>query len=54
MAVFKCDIPDNHNAMIKNAAKESMQSRQKFIESLIRKAAEKQAAKELKKDLDNK
>jgi len=43
MAVFKCDIPHEHNEMIKQAAKESYMSRQKFIEKMIVEAAEEQA-----------
>ena len=43
MAVFKCDIPHEHNEMIKQAAKDSYMSRQKFIEKMIIEAAETQA-----------
>lgn len=49
MATFKCDIPEEHNEMIKLAAKESFQSRQKYLESKIIDLAEKQAKKVLKK-----
>jgi len=48
MAVFKCDIPSDHNEMIKLAARENMQSRQKYIEQLIIESAKKQARKVLK------
>lgn len=48
MAVFKCDIPEDHNAMIHLAAKENFMSRQKFIEKMIIEAAERQARKVLK------
>lgn len=47
MAVFKCDIPKEHNEMIKLAASESFQSRQKFLEQKIIEIAEKQAKKVL-------
>lgn len=43
MAVFKCDIPENINEMIKQAAKDSFMSRQKYIEKLIHDDAENQA-----------
>lgn len=43
MAVFKCDIPDEVNEMIKQAAKDSFMSRQKYIEKLIHDDAENQA-----------
>ena len=43
MAVFKCDIPHEHNEMIKLAAKKSFMSKQKFIEKMIIEAAEEQA-----------
>lgn len=45
MAGFKCDIPHDHNEMIKLAAKESFQSRQKYLEQKILELAEKQAKK---------
>ena len=49
MATFKCDIPREHNEMIKLAASESFQSRQKYLEQKILELAEKQAKKVLKK-----
>lgn len=48
MPIFKCDIPHEHNEMIKLAAKEAFQSRQKYLESKILDLAEKQARKVLK------
>jgi len=50
MATFKCDIPSDHNEMIKLAASESFQSRQKYLEQKIIEIAEKQAKKVLKGD----
>lgn len=48
MATFKCNIPHEHNEMIKVAAAESFQSRQKYLEQKIIEIAEKQAKKVLK------
>lgn len=48
MATFKCDIPHEHNEMIKLAAAESFQSRQKYLEQKIIELAEKQSKKILK------
>ena len=47
MAVFKTDIREDKNEMIKIAAKEAFMSRQKFIEKLIDDAAKCQAKKVL-------
>jgi hypothetical protein len=43
MAVFKTNIPEDINDMIKQAAKDSFMSRQKYIEKLIHDDAENQA-----------
>jgi hypothetical protein len=47
MATFKCDIPSEHNEMIKRAAAENYQSRQKYLEQKIMEIADKQAKKVL-------
>lgn len=49
MAVFKCDIPKEQNELIKQAAKNSFMSRQKYIEKLIHDHAEKHKLKEVLK-----
>lgn len=45
MAVFKCDIPHEQNELIKIAASEAYQSRQKYLEQAIKDLADKQAKK---------
>lgn len=48
MALYKTDIPEHINTLLRNAAKRDGRSKEKFIHTLFAKAADKEQKQQLK------